>query len=458
MKIFSLLMVLLWGLQAMAAVQAAPPDGAAGPSVQILHITGPIGPATAEFVHDGFGIARARNAALIILAMDTPGGLAESMRVVIHDILDSPVPVAGFVFPSGSRAASAGTYILYAAHVAAMAPGTNLGAATPVMIGGGLPLPGQDDEPKPDDDQKSQPEKPAKGAMAAKVVNDAAAYIRSLAEMRGRNAEWAERSVREGVSLSVNEALEMKVIDVVAADIDALLERIDGRKVTAAGRQVTLRTAGLKAETIEPGWRIRLLSILTNPNIAFILMLVGVYGLIFEFANPGSVGPGVFGGICLLLGFYALNVLPINTTGLGLLLLAIALMAAEAFVPSFGILGIGGIIAFVLAAMMLFDSDIPGFRISWPVIAVTAAGSGGLLIFLLGYAWRAQRRPVTTGVESLVGKSAEVLEWSHGQGYVRLGGERWKAVGEGNFSPRDRVEVLAGRGLVLVVHKKHHKL
>ena len=446
------------------AVQPGPSaraDGTAASvagSAQVLHIRGAIGPATAEYVRTGFGIARSRGAGLIVLAMDTPGGLAESMRDIIRDILDSPVPVAGFVFPSGARAASAGTYILFAAHIAAMAPGTNLGAATPILIGGGLPLPGREEGPDGEDGGKVPAERAHKGAMEAKIVNDAAAYIRSLAEMRGRNAGWAERSVRDGESLPVNEALEKNVIDVVASDIGALLQKVDGRKVTVGDRPVTLRTAGLMVQTIDPGWRIRLLSILTNPNIAFILILMGVYGLIFEFANPGAIGPGVFGGICLLVGFYALNVLPLNTAGLSLLLLGIALMAADAFVPSFGVLGVGGIVAFVLAAMMLFDSDIPGFRISWPVIAVAAVVSVALLIFLLGYAWRAQRRPVTTGTESLLGKPAEVLEWSENRGYVRVGCERWKAVGDGSIAPRDRVEVVGSEGLVLVVHKKHQQL
>jgi membrane-bound serine protease (ClpP class) len=441
---------------------SAEPIGSSGAEglavVQVLNIRGVIGPATADFVRSGVAAAREQGAPLIILAMDTPGGLAESMRTIIHSILASPVPVAAFVHPSGSRAASAGTYILYAAHIAAMAPGTNLGAATPVQIGGGLPLPGKEPQPGDEDEEAPASREPPRDAMAAKIVNDAAAYIRSLAEMRGRNAEWAERSVREGVSLAVNDALEQKVIDVVAADIPELLEKIDGRTVKLGERRVTLETAGLDTNTIQPGWRIRLLSFVTNPNIAFILILVGVYGLIFEFANPGAVGPGVVGVICLLVGFYALNVLPVNHAGLGLLFFAIALMVAEAFVPSFGVLGIGGIVAFVLAATMLFKGDIPGFRLSWPVIATAAAVSGGLMIFVLGYAFRAQRRPVSTGVESLVGRPARVLEWSGGGGYVRLEGERWKAVGEGDLAPQERVEVLEARGLVLVVQKKQPQL
>lgn len=425
-------------------------------TAQVIHIRGPIGPATADYVCEAIETARSREAALIVLTMDTPGGLSDSMRAIIRSILDAPVPVAGFVFPSGSRAASAGTYILYACHIAAMAPGTNLGAATPIQIGGGLPLPGKKERP-PDEGQDPSPRRESsRDAMTAKMVNDAAAYIRSLAQMRGRNAEWAERSVREGASLAVEEALAERVIDLVAADIHTLLEKIDGRQVTVAGHPVTLETAGLRTETIPPGWRNRLLAILTNPNIAFILILVGVYGLFFEFANPGSIGPGVVGAICLFLGFYALNLLPLNYAGLGLLILAIALMVAEALTPSFGVLGTGGIVAFVLSATMLFDSEVPGFSISWPVIAITAALSGLVMIFLLGYVWRAHRRPVTTGNRSWVGKEAEVLEWTADgfRGYVRCGGERWRAVGEENFTPNECVEVRGRNGLVLEVGRK----
>lgn len=456
------LLILLVTGSLFHAAQADPPETGTGGSAQILHIDGAIGPATADYIENAFATARSRNAALIVLTMDTPGGLAESMRDIIHNILDSPIPVAGFVYPSGSRAASAGTYILYASHIAAMAPGTNLGAATPIQIGGGgLPLPGKEKKPpnekdkeKSDQAEKPSSDPPSHDAMTAKMVNDAVAYIRSLAQLRGRNAEWAERSVREGASLPVNEALEKNVIDVVAADIPALLRKIDGRQVAMGDGKLTLHTADLKTQTIEPGWRTRLLAVLTNPNIAFLLILVGIYGLIFEFANPGSIGPGVIGGICLLLGFYAINVLPLNYAGLALLLLAMALMAAEAFVPSFGILGIGGIFAFVLSAMMLFDSDIPGFRISWSVIGITAGLSAALLIFLLGYVWRSQRRPVSTGSEAWIGKEAEVLEWAGNGGWVRFGGDRWKAVGQADFTPNERVVVSGYRGLILEVQKK----
>lgn len=450
MKFLPLILLLLTAAYLAAADPQRPGEGGAA---VVLRIKGPINPVTAEFISDGFEAARSRNARLIVLTMDTPGGLSSSMRTIIQAILASPIPVAAYVFPPGSRAASAGTYILYASHVAAMAPGTNLGAATPIKIGGGnSPLPGSEPpESTPGKDKAPEEKTRPEDAMTAKMVNDAVAYIRSLAEMRGRNADWAERSVREGASLPVDDALEQQVIEVVAADIPQLLRKLDGRQVTMGDRSRTLQTAGLKVEDIEPGWRYRLLAAITNPNIAFILLLVGVYGLIFEFSNPGTIGPGIIGVICLLLGLYALNVLPVNIAGLGLLLIAIALMVAEAFVPSFGVLGIGGLVAFVLAAMILFDTDIPGFGISWPVIAVSAGISGALLVFLLGYVWRAQRRPVVTGSEGLIGMRAEVQQWSGGRGYVRVAGERWGAVGADDLAPQDRVVVRAIRGLVLEV-------
>lgn len=434
-----------------AAIDGTAPASAR--TAQVIAIQGPIGPATADFVAEAMETARARKAVLIVLTMDTPGGLSDSMRDIIHNILEAPVPVVGFVFPSGSRAASAGTYILYACHIAAMAPGTNLGAATPIQIGGGLPLPGGK-ERQPEEDRDSQETAPSShDAMTAKMVNDAVAYIRSLAQLRGRNAQWAERAVREGVSLAVNDALTEHVIDLVATDVNDLLRQLDGRQVAMGDETFVLETEGLVAETIAPSWRNRLLAVITNPNIAFILILVGVYGLFFEFANPGTIGPGVVGAICLFLGGYALNLLPLNFAGVGLLILAVALMAAEALTPSFGILGTGGIVAFVLSATLLFDSDIPGFSVSWPVIGVTTALSAGMLIFVLGYVWRAHRRPVTTGSQAWMGKAAVVLEWSaeSGSGIVRCGGERWKAVGPADLKPGDGVVVIGISGLVLTV-------
>jgi membrane-bound serine protease (ClpP class) len=345
-----------------------------------------------------------------------------------------------------------------------MAPGTNLGAATPVQIGGSLSSfsqltmgKGENTSDKNDknekNDQKTPSREETRDAMEKKIINDSVAYIRSLAQLRGRNADWAEQSVREGASLPVDDALKMNVIDLIANDVSDLLRKIDGREVMIENRQIILSTANLDVQTIEPSWRIKLLYVITNPNIAFILMLVGIYGLIFELSSPGSIGPGIIGVICLLFGLYALNVLPVNYAGLGLLIFGLALMTAEAFVPSFGILGISGFISFVLAATLLFESDVPGFHISLPVILVTAIISGGLLIFLLAYVWKAHRRPVITGSQGLIGKEGKVVTWSEGSGYVQIGGERWKAHGEENLKPDDRVQIKERVGLEVMVKK-----
>ncbi|MEQ9123616.1 MAG: nodulation protein NfeD, partial [Alphaproteobacteria bacterium] len=298
------------------------------------------------------------------------------MREMIADILASEVPVLGYVAPSGAHAASAGTYLLYAAHVAAMAPGTNLGAATPVQIGGASGLPGGGGKPSKDDgakpDETAKPESP-EAPMARKADNDAAAFIRSLAEMRGRNAEWAERAVREAASLSAKGALESGVIDLTARDIPRLLEAADGRETEVAGAPATLETAGARVETFEPSFMTKALGILANPNVAFVLLTIGVYGLIFEFASPGAIGPGIVGVICLVLAFYALNQLPLDYAGLGLVAFGIALMTVEAFSPAFGVFGIGGLVAMTLGAAMLIDTEQPAYQIDWPVIAGVVA-------------------------------------------------------------------------------------
>ena len=429
-----------------------------GGFVLVADVKGPIGPATSELVKDAVASAIDGNAALVVLRMDTPGGLSESMREIIKTVLTSSVPVATFVSPSGSRAASAGTYILYASHIAAMAPGTNLGAATPVSIGDGLPLPNRSppqhdgQEPKANGSEpSSDSQPPSGGASERKMLNDAVAYIRSLAELRGRNADWAVRAVRSAESLPANQALELNVIDVIANDIDQLLDRINGLTVTVQGKPTTLDTTQLSVRTFEPSWQIQLLAILTNPNVAFILMIIGIYGLVFEFSNPGSVGPGVIGVVCLLLGLYSLNLLPLDYTGLALLLLGIAFMVAEVFTPTFGVLGIGGLVAFVLGASLLLDSDSPHFRLSIEVIAGTAIASGVVLALVLGFALSSQRRAVTTGNAELIAQTASVIEWTGQEGYVRVRGERWRARCQGPLSPGDNVVVNAVDGLVLEV-------
>ncbi|HKJ76837.1 MAG TPA: nodulation protein NfeD, partial [Gammaproteobacteria bacterium] len=340
-----------------------------------LEIDGPIGPATSDYVVRSLEEAANRNAAAVILRMDTPGGLSSSMREIIQAILASPVPVLGYVAPEGARAASAGTYILYACHVAAMAPATNLGAATPVSIapaGGGPDTPGSEGEKGPD-------------AKTQKAVNDAVAYIRGLAKRRDRNAEWAEKAVREAASLDAEAAVKENVADLIAKDVPDLLAQADGRQVEVGGETRTLATKDLMVERLEPDWRSRLLSVITNPNVAYILMLIGIYGLIFEFSNPGMIVPGVVGAICLMLALFAFQVLPVSYAGVGLILLGIALMVAEAFAPSFGILGIGGVVAFVIGSIILMDTDVPGFGVSLWAIGATGAVAAGLLWLLVKF-------------------------------------------------------------------------
>ena len=382
-------------LLSCALLQAKMPEKQEAPTTALLlKIDGPIGPAISHYFSQGLKKAQQSGSALVILQMDTPGGLDTAMRDMIKEILASPIPVVTFVAPSGARAASAGTYILYASHVAAMAPATNLGSATPVQIGGepGTPRPDSDDEPdagKPTGpDIKEPKDKEAKGerrergadAMERKVINDAVGYLRSLAQLRGRNVEWAEKAVREGANLPASEALESKVIDVVAKDLPDLLQQLDGRKLRMGASEVTLATKALTLEKFDPDWRTELLAVITNPTIAYGLLLIGIYGLLFEGYNPGAVLPGVVGAICLLLALFAFQVLPVNYAGLALIALGTLLVVAEAFVPSFGALGVGGLIAFIIGSIMLFDTSVPGFSIAMPVIAAIAFVAGLVLL------------------------------------------------------------------------------
>ena len=419
-----------------------------------VSIDGAIGPAAANYVKDALATAAERRAEIVILRLNTPGGLTTSMREIIADVLASPVPVVGYVAPSGAHAASAGTYILYATHIAAMAPGTNLGAATPVQIGGpvpGLPDTTPDKDGKDTKDSSGQPK--VKDAMTAKATNDAVAFIRSLAELRGRNADWAEKAVREAASLSANAALQEHVVDLVARDPVELLKQVDGRTVeVASGTTRRLATKGAALEAIDPGWISRFLAVITDPNVAFILLMVGVYGLIFEFMSPGMVAPGVVGTICLLLGLYALNLLPINYAGLAFMLVGITLLTIEAFNPTV-VLGLGGIIAFVLGAVMLVRVEAPGFRLSWPVIGTVVAMFAGLILVVLGSLQRARKGPVRVGAQAMPGLSAEVLDWSENEGHVFTQGERWQARGAETFKPGDVVEVANITDLTLVVRR-----
>ncbi|MFT5556577.1 MAG: membrane-bound serine protease (ClpP class) [Bradyrhizobium sp.] len=416
-----------------------------------ISIDGAIGPASANYVKDGLAKAAERHAEVVILRLNTPGGLSTSMREIITDVLASPIPVIGYVAPSGAHAASAGTYILYATHLAAMAPGTNIGAATPVQIGGPLPgLPGSNpDKGGKDKDNSAEP----KDAMTAKVTNDAVAFIRSLAELRGRNADWAEKAVRDAATLSTNAALQAHVTEFTAHDPADLLRQVDGRTVELAdGKTHTLATKEAVIEAIDPGWISRALAVITDPNIAFVLLMVGIYGLIFEFMSPGAVAPGVVGTICLLVGLYALNMLPINYAGFGLMLVGIALLAIEAFNPTV-VIGLGGIVAFVLGAAMLFRIEAPGYALSWPLIGIVAAMFTGLILVVLGALRRARHGPVRTGAQAMRGLSAEVLDWSETSGHVFTNGERWQARGTETFKAGETVEVASIIDLTLVVRR-----
>jgi len=422
--------------------------------ILVLEVQGAIGPASAEFIALGIDRAATQNAALLILKMDTPGGLETSMRDIIQDILASPVPIATYVAPSGARAASAGTYILYASHIAAMSPGTNLGAATPINLQGPpTGLPGGGSPPKKEgEESEDKPAAPAReDAASAKAINDSAAYIESLAELRGRNAEWAVKAVREAASLPASKALEINVIDLIANDVPHLIEALEGRSVTVAGTPQVLNLAELPVETLEPSWRIKLLAIITNPNIALLLMMVGVYGLILEFYNPGTLIAGTMGGISLLLGLYALNVLPVNIAGIALIVLGLVLIVAEAFSPSFGMLGLGGGAAFIIGATMLVETDAPEFQVSIPFIITTVVLLGGLVILLLTFALRAQRRPIASGEETAIGRPAKIVEWTGSTGAVIYRGERWQAEGPPGLTIGQDVVIVARNGLTLDV-------
>lgn len=442
---FTLLFVLMVGLA---------PAAVAAPGF-LVDIDGPIGPAQAMHLEKSLQRAQTANAALVILRIDTPGGLDTSMRDMIKAILASPVPVVGFVAPEGARAASAGTFLLYACHVAAMAPATNLGAATPIPLGGGLPRPG----PRPAGEADSQDEDtapesaPADPADAAgrKAVNDAVAYIRALAEKYGRNADWAEQAVRSGASLSSSEALAQNVIDLIAPDVNHLLAALDGRPLEVAGRKQTLSTADVRLQTLEKDWRIEFLSIITNPTVAYMLLLAGLYGLLLEGYNPGAILPGVVGAISLLLALFALQVLPVNYAGLGLILLGVILMIAEALVPSFGVLGFGGVAAFVIGSVILMDADVPGYEINLMLVAAIATAAALLMLLSVYLLMRSRRSVVVTGEDAMLGASVQVLDYAQGAGWGLVAGEQWKITGPAELIPGQTVRVQAVDGLTLVV-------
>ena len=435
---------------------ASAPAQAGG--VMSLRVAGIIDPASADFIVRGLARAAAEEAELVVIEMDTPGGLDTAMRQIIKAILASPVPVATYVHPEGARAASAGTYILYASHIAAMSPATNLGAATPVAIG----MPGGGKEPPgkaPEDAAAKGDEKPAAtpaaaplgDAMARKATNDAAAYLKSLAELRGRNLEFAERAVREAASLSAEEARREGVIDLIATDVKDLLRQVDGRRVTTSGGERVLATREAAIEIVQPDWRNRLLAVLANPQLAVILMMIGVYGLFVEFTSPGFGVPGVAGAICLMLALFAFQMLPINWAGVALIGLGAALMIAEVFLPSFGALGVGGIIAFVLGGLFLIDSEVPGFGIPLPFLFGTALVSAGLIFAVGTVALRERKRAVVAGREELPGSFGVITLVDDDGARAMVHGESWQVRAAGPLAPGQRIRVRKIDGLTLEV-------
>jgi membrane-bound serine protease (ClpP class) len=458
---------LLWGSGTVAE---------SGDTALLIDVAGAIGPAALSYVEDAIDQAEAQGAELLVLRMDTPGGLDTSMRAIVKAITGSPVPVVGYVAPTGARAASAGTYILYACHVAAMAPGTNLGAATPVQLIGSAALDGAKERRGQSAvlmrtllaADAADPSNPAAGSSGSdplpastagsdgdaknrKLVNDAAAYLRGLAKLRGRNAEWAEQAVREGASLSAEEALALNVIDLIASDVESLLKAIDGRVVRIGDDERRLTSAELVVVRQQPNWKTRLLAIISDPNVAYILLLVGIYGLVYEFSNPGAVLPGTVGAVSLLLALYAFQLLPINYAGMALIILGLALMIAEAFAPSFGALGLGGAAAFIVGSFILIDTEAPGFGLSIPLIVGFAIGSALLLFFVVGMALRAYRRPVSSGSEEMIGAEGEAVDGFPGDGSIHVHGEIWTARSPAAIPPHARVRVIGRDGLSLVV-------
>lgn len=408
---------------------------AATNSAALLTINGAIGPAAQDYIHRGLQQAQQQHANLIILQIDTPGGLDKAMRAIVQDILKSSIPVATYVAPSGARAASAGTFILYASHIAAMAPGTNLGAASPVSI------------TATDENGKNK----THSTLETKAMSDASAYIRSLAELRERNVQWAEQAVRSAVSLSASEALKLKVIDVIANDINDLFKKVNGHTVLVNGEKQKLQTENLTINNIEQNWRTSFLNIITDPNVAYMLMILGIWGIFFEFSNPGFVLPGVTGVIAILLALYAFQLLPINYAGLGLIIVGIGFMIAEAFLPTFGALGIGGVIAFIIGSILLLGNESPGYTIALPLIIGIAIASAGFFLFIINIAIKARLRPVVSGREELANKIVTIIRIDEQkQAWTRMHGELWQVKSDTELKPGQKVKILKTEGVVLI--------
>lgn len=434
------------------AADTAPADTAHGPAVPFVYrvaIDGAISPASAEFLTDAIERAEDEGAAALVVELDTPGGLVDSTRDIVQRILASRVPVIVYVAPSGARAGSAGVFITLAAHVAAMAPSTNIGAATPIQMGG-APMPGAPASPA-DTTGGGETGDEGPGALERKVLNDTIAFIRTISERRGRNAEWAETAVREGASITDTEALAENVVDLVAPSLPALLDEIDGREVEVLDRTVALHTADADVRTIEAGLRFRILDTIANPNIAFVLMLIGIYGIFFELMNPGAILPGVVGGISLLLAFFALQALPVNYAGILLILFALVLFIAEVKVASYGLLTVGGVVAFVLGATMLFDAPGSLVRVSWSVILPAALLTAGFFAFVMGLAWRTYRSRPTTGKEAIIGERGLVTARIDRIGAVSIHGELWRARAEEPIEKGTEIVVTEVDGLTLTV-------
>lgn len=441
----------------LACLLAMPAAAQEDKVAYLLTIDGAIGPATSDYLRKGIAAAASHDAELVIIQMNTPGGLDSSMRDIIKAILQSPVPVVVYVAPSGSRAASAGTYIMYASHIAAMAPATNIGSATPVQIGGDGPrkpdTKDEEDEEAGDEEagEKSKTRDTGTTAMERKTINDAVAYIRGLAELRGRNVDWAEKAVREAVNVTASEALELGIIDLVAKTQAQLLQDIDGMSVEVNGSEQTLTTAGLAIKVIEPDWRNRLLSVITNPTVAYMLLMLGIYGLIFEGYNPGAIVPGVVGAISILLALYAFQILPVNYAGLALIVLGVILIIAEVFAPSFGVLGIGGVIALASGSVILMDTDIPGYEISRNLIFSVAILSSAMIVGIVYFANRARTQPIVSGREQMIGMTGIARGDIDKKGTVFVHSELWQASSSQLIMDGQPVRVTAISGLHLTV-------